>query len=337
MIRSRKTGLMASLAAAAGIAAGTFLAAGLSAAPAFAQEPLTVRLDFSPWGVHAGMHLAKERGWFEEAGLNVEIQDGRGSGNTVQLVNAGQVDVGQVQLGLVGAARKEGATIKAFAGFQRKTDLCILVDKDSSIEGIADLKGKKVVVFAASPWAPFIDPFLQAGGLTRDDVEVLFVDPAALWGTYTAGRADGLMSTIGSAIPVAEKSRPSKCLMLSLADLQFPSYGLVATEATIKERADDLKKLVAVEQRAWEEIKKDPQAGVEAIMNQRPDAKLDPDVLRQQIEITVDYFDTPSTEGKPIGWQSEEDWKAALSSMEKAGLVEPGWDPSDYYTNDLVQ
>ena len=333
MNRSSRMGVFASLLTAATFAAG----AVLTTATAMAQEPLTVRLDFSPWGVHAGMHLAKERGWFEEAGLDVEVQDGRGSGNTVQLVNAGQVDVGQVQLGLLGAARNEGATIKAFAGFQRKTDLCILVDKASDVEEIADLKGKKIVVFAASPWVSFIDAFLEAGGLTTDDVEILYVDPAALWGTYTAGRAEGLMSTIGSAIPVAETSRPSKCLMLDLAGLEFPSYGLIATESTIAERAEDLKKLVAVEQRAWEEIKENPQVGVEAIMNQRPDAKLDPDVLRQQIEITVEYFDTPATEGKPIGWQAEEDWKAALAGMEKAGLVQPGWNPKDYYTDDLVE
>lgn len=326
---SRLAARIAPLAAALGI--------GLAATTASAQQPLTVRLDFSPWGVHAAMHLAKERGWFEEAGLDVDVQDGRGSGNTLQLVNAGQVDVGQIQLGLLGAARDQGATIKAFAGIQKKTDLCILVDKESDIGGIADLKGKKVVVFAASPWAPYIDTYLAAADLTREDVEVLFVDPAALWGTYTAGRADGLMSTVGSAIPVAEKSRPSKCLMLDEAGLFFPSYGLVATEQTIARRGEDLAKLVAVQQRAWEEISKDPDAGVRAIIAQRPDAKLDPDVLRQQIELTIAYFDTPATEGKPIGWQAAEDWEAALKGMEQAGIVKSGWKPGDYFTNDLVQ
>lgn len=325
---ARRTILSSTLATAL-MAAATGLAA--------AQEPLTVRLDFSPWGVHAGMHYAMNEGWFEEAGLAVDLQDGRGSGNTLQLVNAGQVDVGQIQLGLLGAAREQGAEIKSFAGFQRKTDLCILVDRDAPIQKIADLKGKALVVFAASPWAPYIDEYLAAGGLDQTTVEVLFVDPAALWGTYTAGRADGLMSTIGSAIPVAEKSRPSKCMMLDEAGLTFPSYGLIATEATIAERAEDLAVLVAVEQRAWAAIRDDLDLGVEAIIAQRPDANLDPDILREQIRITLDYFDTPATAGKPIGWQAREDWEKALQGMEKAGLIGPGWNPDDYFTNDLVQ
>src|SRR3954471_18195601 len=101
------------------------IGAGLS--PARAQDKLSVRLDFSPWGVQAAMHLAQNKGWFKEAKLDIDIQDGRGSGNTIQLVNAGQADVGQVQVGLVGSARAKGATIRSIATFQRRTDLCILV------------------------------------------------------------------------------------------------------------------------------------------------------------------------------------------------------------------
>lgn len=306
------------------------------AAPAFAQEKLTVRLDFSPWGSHAAMHLAQEKGWFKEAGLDVDVQDGRGSGNTLQIVNAGQADVGQIQLGLVPAARKGGAAVSSFAGWVRRTDLCVLVDKDAPIEKVEDLKGKTLVVFAASPWTPYLDTFLAAGGLDRQSTTVEFVDASALWGTYTAGRADGLMSTVSSALPLAQAARPSKCLTSDAADLYFPSYGLIATDATIKDRGPALKKLVEVEQRAWAELKKNPDLGVEAMMAQRPDAMLNPDILREQIRLTVEYFDTPATAGKPIGWQASEDWEAALRGMERAGVVQSGWKVGDYFTNDLI-
>ena len=117
-------------------------AASAGVSPASAQDKLSVRLDFSPWGVQAAMHLAQNRGWFKEANLDVDIQDGRGSGNTIQLVNAGQVDVGQVQVGLVGSARAKGATIRSIATFQRRTDLCILVDRDSPMSRAADLRDR---------------------------------------------------------------------------------------------------------------------------------------------------------------------------------------------------
>jgi NitT/TauT family transport system substrate-binding protein len=300
-------------------------------------EDLSIRLDFSPWGVHAAMHLAQDKGWFEEEGLNVDIQDGRGSGNTMQLVNAGQVDVGQVQLGLLGGIRQQGATTKSFAGFVRKTDLCVLVDETSDINAIEDLEGETLVVFAASPWAPYIDLFLEAGGLDTQSVEVMFVDPAALWGTYTSGRADGLMSTYSSALPVAAGPRPSRCILASEAGLEFPSYGLVATEETIENRGEALGKLIEIQQRAWEHLKSNIDDGVQAMLNQRSDADLNPDVLREQIRMTIEFLDTPATEGKTIGWQATEDWVAALEGMERAGVVEPGWNPDDYFTNEFVE
>jgi len=306
------------------------------ALPAHAQDKVSVRLDFSPWGVQAAMHLAKNRGWFREAGLDVDIQDGRGSGNTIQLVNAGQVDVGQVQVGLVGSARAQGARIRSIWNFQRRTDLCVLVDRNSPINRIADLRGKKVVVFAASPWAPFIDTFLRAGGLVRDDLPVEVVDPAALWGTYVAKRADGLMSTVGSALRVAEGPRPSKCILASDGGITFPSYGLVAREETIANRAAVLRRLIQVQQRAWEHLRTKPEDGAQAIIAERPDARLDARVLAAQITLTIEYFDTPATQGRPIGWQATADWDAALKSMEAAGVVRAGWNAADYFTNALV-
>lgn len=317
------------------LAAAGVLAAATSGATA--QEKLTVRLDFSPWGVQAAMHLAKEKRWFEAEGLDVDVQDGRGSGNTIQLVNAGQVDVGQVQVGLVGSARAQGAQIKSIFNFQRKTDLCILVDRDSPASKVEDLKGKTVVVFAASPWAPFIDLYLNAGGMDREKVKVEFVDPAALWGTYTARRADGLMSTVGSALPVAEKPRPSKCLLASDAGIEFPAYGLVAREDTIAARGAALKKLIKVQQRAWEHLRANVEDGVKAMIAQRPDAKLNPEVLAGQIKLTIEYFDTPAAAGRPIGWQARADWEKALASMEKAGVIKPGWKADDYFTNALTE
>ena len=311
--------------------------AGLSVASASAADKLSVRLDFSPWGVQAAMHLAQNQGWFKQANLDVDIQDGRGSGNTIQLVNAGQADVGQVQVGLVGSARAKGATIRSIATFQHRTDLCILIDKDSPMKAVADLRGKTVVVFAASPWAPFIDVYLKSGGLTRDDLKVDVVDPAALWGTYIAKRADGLMSTTGSALPIADGARPSKCLLASDAGITFPSYGLVAREDTIASKGAALHRLIEVEQRAWAQLRKSPEDGVKAMLAERPDVRLDPVILLNQIKLTLDYFDTPATQGKPIGWQSKEDWEAALKSMQDAGVVAAGWNVADYYTNALVE
>jgi NitT/TauT family transport system substrate-binding protein len=98
-----------------------------------------------------------------------------------------------------------------------------------------------------------------------------------------------------------------------------------------------LRRLIQVEQRAWQHLRGNPDDGVKAMIAERPDARLDPVVLLGQIKLTLDYFETPASQGKPIGWQSREDWEAALKSMEAAGVVNAGWNVADYYTNALVE
>jgi NitT/TauT family transport system substrate-binding protein len=313
--------------------------AGALALPhiARAADKLTVKLDFLPWGLHAAMHLATVKGWFRDAGLEVDAQDGRGSANTLQLVNAGQFDVGQIQVGLIAQAAAGGARLKSFAGFVRATDLAVMVPSETNLTKVADFRGRNLVVFAASPWAPFVDLWLKAGGLSRDTVTVMFVDPAALFGTYTSGRADGLMSIVATALPVAQKARPSRAVMASDAGIRFPSYGLVATDAVLQSRRDALRRLVQVQVRCWTWLRDGHlDDGVAAMLAQRPDARLDPDVIREQIRLSLSLFDTPSTQGKPMGWQSATDWDDGIASLLAAGAVKPGLKGGDFYTNAFI-
>jgi NitT/TauT family transport system substrate-binding protein len=317
------------------ILAGAALAACATAASA--ADKLTVRMDFIPWGTHAAMHLAQVKGWFKDAGLDVDIQDGSGSANTIQLVAAGQVDVGQVQLGVMAVAKEQGADLTSIADWFRKSDLAVLVDKDSGIKTGADLKGKSIVNFNGSPWSPYIPSYLKAIGLSEDDVNIVAVAPAALMSTYTAKQADAVMTTAPFGLPVIEASRPSRAILMADAGISFPSYGLIVRNETLAAKKDALKKLVQIEVKAWNYIYDGHiDEGVKAIMADRPGMKLNPKVLAGQIELYKGFIFTPASEGKPFGVQTEADWAKALADMQKAGIVSAKRDPKDYFTNELV-
>jgi hypothetical protein len=96
---------------------------------------------------------------------------------------------------------------------------------------------------------------------------------------------------------------------------------------------------VQVQVRAWDHIYKDPKGideGVAAIIAQRPDAKLDPELLNGQIVAYRAFLETAATKGKKTGWQADADWVSAIKSMEQAGAIKAGHKPSEYYTNEFV-
>jgi NitT/TauT family transport system substrate-binding protein len=313
------------------------MAMALSATAANAADKLTVRMDFIPWGTHAAMHLAQVKGWFKDAGLDVDIQDGSGSSNTIQLVAAGQADIGQVQLGVMAVAKEQGADLISIAGWFRKSDLAVLVDRDSDIKTGADLKGKSIVNFNGSPWSPYIPSYIKAIGLSEGDVNIVAVAPAALMSTYTAKQADTVMTTAPFGLPIIESSRPSRAILMADAGIAFPSYGLIVRKETLAAKKDVLKKFVQVEVKTWNYIYDGHiDEGVKAIMADRPGMKLDPKVLAKQIELYKDFIFTPASEGKPFGVQTEADWAKALADMQQAGIVAAERDPHDYFTNELV-
>lgn len=316
-------------------AAGLVLASGPR--PLRASQAVTVRLDFAPWGIHAAMHLANEKGWFREEGLDVEVQDGKGTLNTIQLVGAGRVQVGQVQLGPMAIAREKGLPVTSFAGFARKGDLAVLVDRDRGPSSAEELAGHKVACFSASPWVPFIDPYFKAAGLSRDTVEVTMVAPPAMVSTYASGNADGFMSLAPFGEPLVEDTRPAKSLLAVDKGIYFPSYGLIATDDTLAQDNEALSKLARVQVRAWEYIY-DGHIGeaVQAMLAQRPDGKLNEKSLSGQIALYKDFFTTEATEGMRYGLQTDADWELAIASMVDAGVIQPGHKPGDYYTNELL-
>lgn len=319
---------------AAALATAT-LALGMAGGAAGAAEKISVRLDLAPWGIHAAMHLAKEKKWFEEAGLDVDIQDGTGTISTLQMVAAGHVDVGQVQLGNMAIAMEGGLELISFAGWARTGDLAVMVDAKSDVEKAGDLGGKKLATFATSPWAPFIKPFFKTAGV---EPSVSMVSPTAMVSTYASGNADGFMSLAPYGVPFVQKLRPAKAVLAADSGISFPSFGLVARPSTLESREDTLRKLAQIQQRTWEYIYDGHvEEAVQAIIAQRRGAKLDPDVLRDQITQYRPFFESPSAKDLRFGLQTDEDWAKAIDSMTGAGALKSPQKPGAYYTNALLE
>lgn len=315
------------------------LAAGVMSVGAVAQpvEPLRVRLDWTPWGVHGAFHLAQQKGWYKQAGLDVVLEDGNGSVTTVQIVGAGDsFDLGHAALASVMIAREKGLPVKAVAVFARKSDIGLLVPADAGITGPAQLKGKKVAYTAGSLEAPFVDAFLAAGKLKKSDLELINVDAASKASTYSIGRADAAFSTIPFFLPVVSQNRPSNAVRFADFGLNMPSFGLFANETKLEKRGDAIARFASVTARAWEYIFAGHQdEAVAAILAQRPQSRLDKVVLRGQIDALQPYFGSPP-EGQRLGAIAPEDWVQAVNTLSSVGLISAGADPKSFYVPGLT-
>lgn len=322
---------------------GLLCAGALGAFPALAQStttPLKVRLDWTPWGVHGAVHLAQTKGWLAAAGLNVEVQDGNGSAATVQLVgSSNEFDIGHASLATMMIAKSKGLSVKAVSIFTRQGDVGCFVPKESGIRGPADLKGKKVVYTAGSLEAPFIDTFLAAGGLKKSDVDLIAVDAASKAATYVSGRADAALSTIPFFLSAVEQGRPSNALRFSDYKLEMPGFGFLAQESRLAgPKRDAISKYVSIISATWKYIFDGHQdEAIDAIIAQRPQARLDRKVLRGQLDALQTFLDTPAGKGLPLGVIAVADWDAAVKTMAAANLLTPDVKGVDFVELGMVK
>ena len=75
---------------------------------------------------------------------------------------------------------------------------------------------------------------------------------------------------------------------------------------------------------------------MQAIIAARPQAKLDPDVLRKQIESIRAFSRTKATENQPFGVMAGSDWQTALQILTEGGLLDQKVQSEEVFTNDLI-
>jgi NitT/TauT family transport system substrate-binding protein len=144
--------------------------------------------------------------------------------------------------------------------------------------------------------------------------------------------------TLGPGAAHVLKSRPSRAIDADQYGIIFPDHGLVVNEDFIKNRAPVLRKVIEIAVRAWKyTLDGHEDEAIDAVMADRPNYNLDRDILKAHWNLYKAYIDTPNTIGEPFGWQSPKDWEAANNkTLVDAGVIRPGRDIGDFYTNEFV-
>jgi NitT/TauT family transport system substrate-binding protein len=307
-------------------------------APAAAQDRLTVKFDFLPYGSHAPFWLAQDKGWFKDAGVEPSFEDGQGSTVAVQLISAGKIDVGYVSLGAVIVARDKGVPVKAIAGILRKNDYGVLVGENTDIHVPKDLEGKLLYFSPSSVETFYMDLFFKKNGVDKSKINLTSIDLSTKVSTYMSGKGDAMFVPI-PIYTIRAAPRQSRGILFADYGIPMPGFGLISSDDIIVQKPKALGAFVAAMQKAWGTVQQDPAmrvAAIDALLANRPQAKLDRTIVTQQLDSVLPFLVTPGTEGKPLLWQSPAEWQGAIAINEEAGAIRPGAKATDFYTNQFV-
>ncbi len=108
--------------------------------------PLTVQLDWIPNVQFAGVLVAREKGWYREAGLDVSVRqlDVQAMSSSVGPVLEGPAAIGIADGLVLLNARADHKPVKAFATMLQASPLCILALKGGPVHRFRDLAGRRI-------------------------------------------------------------------------------------------------------------------------------------------------------------------------------------------------
>lgn len=172
--------------------AGLLCALALGLAPAGAAEKLTVLLDWYVNPDHAPLIIAKEKGFFDAHGLDVELVPPADPSAPPRLVAAGQADIAVSYQPNLYLSVKEGLPLARIGTLVSTPLTALVVLKDGPVKSIADLKGKTVGYSVAGFEDALLGTMLASAGLKPGDVTMINVN-FALSPALVSGKVDAVI------------------------------------------------------------------------------------------------------------------------------------------------
>ncbi|MEM7736201.1 MAG: ABC transporter substrate-binding protein [Deinococcota bacterium] len=126
-------------------------------------ETIRLALDWLPNTNHTGIYVAEAQGWYEEAGINLEILPYSGVAPEI-VVTSGRADLAVSSTENVLAAAAAGEPVVSVATLMTTNTAAFAVLADSDIMRPADFAGKTYAAFGAAYETPILETLIAADG-----------------------------------------------------------------------------------------------------------------------------------------------------------------------------
>jgi len=315
----------------------------LAASAAHAQDKLTLQLKWVTQAQFAGYYVAKDKGYYKDAGLDVTIKAGGPDINPSQVIAGGGADVVVDWMPSALATREKGVALVNIAQFFQRSGMQLTCRKDSGITKPADFKGKTLGVWFSGNEYPFLSWMDKLGLKTTggaDGVKVLKqgfnVDPLLqkqadcistmtyneYWQVIDGGlkpeqlqvfpyEAQGV-ATLEDGLYTLEKSLADPKMAEKLA--RFVKASIRGWDDAVKNQADAVKIVLKNDTSGAQTEKHQTRmmGEIAKLVGTGKTGMLDPKAYERTVDILIKGKSDPVITKKPVGATSDKVYVAAL-------------------------
>jgi NitT/TauT family transport system substrate-binding protein len=319
---------------AAALASGAAVFPGLIA-PARAQEKITYLFPAPPLLPAFGpIQLAKGRGYFTQAGLDVNYAVGRGGVDVAKQVGAGNAPLGGIVADAPIVVRQNGVPVKIVCLFGGKGFMQLVVRKDSGIARPADLKGKTITVMSYQDTTFYaLLGLLASVGLTQNDVNIESAGPVGVWQMVATGKSVG-MAGVPDWIPPVEAAGVAVTVLPTDEFFPHMAQAVAASDDTIKNRPELIRAFVKAALRGMKDIMDDSDKAAADFVKFVPEWN----GKENQVKEAFAYYDKLIYPGQKVLGAVDPERVAKLQDFYLAkGIIQKKSAVDELYTNQFVE
>ncbi|MGI9335898.1 MAG: ABC transporter substrate-binding protein, partial [Gammaproteobacteria bacterium] len=292
---------------------------------------------------HAGFALGKDKGHYEDAGINLDIRSGNGSSSAHRLVANGDSDFAYGSCAAMTTLATQDAPLVSIGVIDASGPKAIIVRPDAGVSSIEDLKGKKVLTTANAGVNTFIPIVLENAGLAQSDINLTNVPDGALVSSYLQGAGDAVAMLGGLDDKPAEIKANGGDDPVTFA---YSDYGVnqvgycISTHAdTVADKPDLVRRFMTATVKAYKETEADPDAAVASMADIVGGTMAEDEgkaQARSVLDVTLSILYSKANKDKVLGLNVASDWDDMLSLMKNYNDLETDKPASAFYTNDYL-
>ena len=281
-----------------------------------ADKPKTINIDWATYNPVA--MVLKDRGLLEKEfakdGIAIRWVQTLGSNKALEFLNAGSIDFGSTAGSAALLAKINGNPIKSIYVYSQPEWTALVTRKDTAINKIEDLKGKRVAVTRGTDPHIFLVRALQSVNLgEKDIVPVLLQHPD---GKTALIRGD--VDAWAGLDPMMAQAEVEDGARLFYRNRNANTWGILnVREPFLKDHPDLVRRVLAVYEQArkYSLANYDEEKRVFIAVTKLPGAVVDKQ-LKERTDIT----------SSKIGAPQRESILAAGLALQQAGVIKPGVD-----------
>jgi len=301
-------------------------------------EKITYLTSFGTFGRDAYAYVAKEKGYFSDAGFDVDIKPGSGTGENIKQIVAGNAAFTPIDLtgGLLDAGGRDKVTgFTAVAGIQQRTMAAIISLEGDGINAPKDLEGKTL---ADEPGSVVRNLFPAYAKLADVDVnKVTWVNGQAqtLMGTLVSGKVAGIGQFVVGKPTVESIAKTKKAVVLPYSDYLQDLYGnvLITSSAYAKDNPDKVRKFTAALLKGLSDSIDNPAEAGKIMQKYVPTANAEG--AAAELSLMAPYVRSAAA-GIPVGALDAERVARSIAVLQGSGQIDAGFQPEQIITFDLV-